>query len=85
MKNRHYLCRLPFNSGDGKTRFCVSGEMTDDLAEDFRVAIESPSDLGKLPFCADCYGELASSELVHGAGARKCMQCGSVYVVVEGT
>ena len=83
MKNQHFLCRLPFNSGDGVTRFCVTGEMTTDLTEDFKVAIESSADIGKLPFCADCSGELASGELVYGIGARKCMQCGSVFLVTE--
>lgn len=73
MENKYYLSRLPFNSGDGVTRFCVMGKMTEDLAEDFKLAIESPTDMSKLPFCADCSGELASGELVYGVGARKCM------------
>jgi hypothetical protein len=84
MKNQYYLTRLPFNSGDGVTRFYVEGEMTTDLTVDFKVAVESPSDVNKLPFCADCSGVLVSGELVYGAGARKCMQCGSVYLVTEG-
>lgn len=84
MKNQYYLCRLPFNSGDGVTRFCVMGEMTTDLTEDFKVAVEAPEDVKKLPICADCSGELASGELVYGAGARKCMHCGSVYLVTDG-
>jgi len=83
MKNQHYLRRFPFRAGDGSTQYRVMGDMTNDPDMDFQVAIESPTDMRKLPFCADCSGELASGELVYGAGARKCMQCGSVFLVVE--
>jgi hypothetical protein len=50
---------------------------------DFRVAIESLTDMHKLPFCPDCFGELGWAEPVYGPGARQCMQCGSVFLVAE--
>lgn len=84
MSDQHYLCRLPFNSGDGATRLCLSGEMTTDSSVDFKVAIESSNGAIKLPFCIDCFGEIASGELVYGAGALKCMQCGSVFLLAAG-
>jgi hypothetical protein len=59
------------------------GEMTDDSDVDFQVAIESLTDMRKLPFCADCFGEFGWAELVYGSVARQCMQCGSVFLVVE--
>lgn len=80
-KKQYYLSRLPFNSGDCVTRLCVEGEMTTDLTQDFKLAITSSTDYSKLPVCADCSSELSSGELVYGTGARKCMQCGSVFVV----
>jgi hypothetical protein len=55
MNNQHHLCRLPFRSGDGTARYYVMGEMTDDPDVDFQVAIESLTDMCKLPFCADCF------------------------------
>jgi DNA-directed RNA polymerase subunit RPC12/RpoP len=83
MKIRKFLCRFPFNSGDGITRYRVMGDVTAAADVDFQVDIESLTDMRKLPFCADCSGELASAELIYGSGARKCMHCGSVYLVVE--
>ena len=80
---KHQLCRLPFNSEDGITRYRVMGELTSDTTVDFKLALESATDLQQLPFCADCMGELGWAELLYGPGARQCMQCGSVYVVVE--
>jgi hypothetical protein len=77
------LCRFPFRSGDGSTRYRVMGEMTEDPDVDFQVAIESLTDMSKLPFCSDCFGELGWVEPVYGSGARQCMQCSSVYLVVE--
>ena len=59
------------------------GEMTDDPDVDFQVAIESLTDMCKLPFCVDCFGELGWAEPVYGLGARQCMQCASVFLVVE--
>ena len=84
MKTQGYLCRLPFRVGDGCTKYRVMGEMTDDPDMDFQVAIESPTDKRKLPFCADCFGELSWAEPVYGVGARQCAQCGSVFQVREG-
>jgi hypothetical protein len=59
------------------------GEMTDDSNVDFQAAIESLTDIRKLPFCPDCFGELGWAELIYGSGARQCMQCSSVFLVVE--
>jgi hypothetical protein len=81
MKNQHALRRLPFNAGDGSTRYCVMGEMTADASVDFQVPIDSVTDPTKLPMCADCSGELYWAEPTYGPGARRCVQCGSVYVV----
>ena len=81
MNNQHLLSRLPFKDGAGVTRFCVSGEMTEDVGVDFQVNVESNMDLAKLPVCADCSGELYFAEPTYGAGARRCVQCGSVFWV----
>jgi hypothetical protein len=43
-------------------------EMTNDPDVDFQVAIESLTDMRKLPFCADCFGELGWAELIYGSG-----------------
>jgi hypothetical protein len=59
------------------------GEMTDNSDVDFQVTIESLTDIRQLPFCADCFGELGWAELIYGSGARQCMQCSSVFLVVE--
>jgi hypothetical protein len=83
MNKQRYLCRFPFRSGDGSTRYRVMGEMTEDPDVDFQVAIESLTDMRKLPFCSDCFGELGWAEPVYGSGARQCMQCGSVFLVAE--
>lgn len=83
MKNQGYLCRLPFRAGDRSTKYRVMGKMTDDPDVDFQVAIESLTDMRKLPFCADCFGELGWAEPVYGVGARQCAQCSSVFQVVE--
>lgn len=81
MNKPYSLRRLPFNTGDGTTRFCVSGEMTAEASIDFQLHVESISDPAKLPVCADCSGELYWAEPTYGPGARRCVQCGSVYVV----
>jgi N-acetylglucosaminyldiphosphoundecaprenol N-acetyl-beta-D-mannosaminyltransferase len=85
MEKKYYLSRFPFRQGDGKTRFCIMGEMTEDTSEDFKLAIStiSMTDMRKLPCCADCTGDLGWSEIVYGVGARNCMQCGSVFLVYE--
>lgn len=83
MNCKPYLCRLPFRSGDGSTQFLIMGQMVNDPDEDFRSELESGADMSKLPFCVDCCGELVWAEPVYGIGARKCMQCGSVFQVVE--
>lgn len=81
MKTPRTLCRFPFNAGDGTIRYCVMGEITADSDVDFAVAIDSIADVAKLPACADCAGELYWAEPTYGAGARRCVQCGSVYLV----
>jgi hypothetical protein len=86
VKNQLYLCRLPFRSGDGSIRYSVMGEMIDEYDEhDMKtpVANEALTDTNKLPFCVDCLGALGWAEAVYGLGARKCMHCGSVFLVVE--
>ena len=81
MNEPHTFSRLPFNSGDGTTRFCVAGDITTDASLDFQVPVESATDLTKLPACADCSGELYWAEPTYGLGARRCVQCGSVFLV----
>ena len=80
MKNISHLTRLPFNSGDGVTRFCVEGVMTDDPTADAVFSIESPNGSAAPTYCVDCMGDLGCAEQVYGLGAQKCMQCGSVFL-----
>ena len=81
MQNHFQLQRLPFPPTDGRIRYRVMGEMTDDPDVEISVAVESLTDMNKLPACVDCWGDLGWAEVVYGVGARQCMQCGSVYVV----
>ena len=49
---------------------CSDGDLSE-ISEpdaDFRVAIESLTDMHKLPFCPDCFGELGWAEPVYGPG-----------------
>jgi hypothetical protein len=75
-----YLTRLPFKSGDGVTRYCVEGAMTDDASADGVYAVPTPDGQTAPTYCVDCMGDLGCGELVYGAGAQKCMQCGSVFL-----
>ncbi len=81
MHKQSHLTRLPFNAGDGITRFCVEGSMTDDPAANAVFAIESPTGAVAPTYCVDCLGDLGCAEQVYGPGAQKCMQCGSVFLV----
>jgi len=81
MTNQTYLTRLPFPAGDGTTRYCVAGTMTDDADADFRWTVDAPAGKVAPTYCVDCLGELGAFELVYGAGAQKCMQCGSVFLL----
>ncbi len=86
MNKNLYFSRLPFCSHDGQVRYCVAGQMVDAGDEhDLKTLIEDEARtvLSKLPFCADCLGTLAWAEDLYGDGARRCMQCGSVYVVAQ--
>ena len=83
MDKRFMFSRFPFPSPAAPLQFCIEGAYTDDLSADFQHPVETDTDLGKLPACPDCNGTLASGELVFGAGARKCMMCGSVFRVAE--
>ena len=81
MNKPHTFSRLPFVTADGVTRFCVGGAITADASVDFQLAVESATDLAKLPACADCAGELYWAEPTYGPGARRCVKCGSVFLV----
>lgn len=81
MNKGFVFSRFPFPSQEAPQKFCVEGAFTDDLSADFQHPVESATNLAKLPACPDCHGVLASGELVYGLGARKCMQCGSVFLV----
>ena len=83
MKNKGYLCRLPFYCLKGCIKYRLMGDMIDETDEDINVPIDSLVDTHTLPFCIDCFGELGWAELVYGVGARQCMQCGSVFKVFE--
>jgi hypothetical protein len=76
-----HLSRLPFNSGDGVTRYCVEGVMTDESGADGVFSVATPNGTAAPGYCVDCMGELGGAELVYGAGAQKCMQCGSVFLL----
>jgi hypothetical protein len=75
-----YLTRFPFNSGDGITRYCVEGVMTDDLDADDIFEVETPQGKVAPSYCNDCLNDLGSAEAIYGHGAQKCMQCGSVFL-----
>jgi hypothetical protein len=77
-----HLSRLPFNSGDGVTRYCVAGVMTAAPDVDDQWSIAAPSGTGTVAptYCVDCMGDLGCAEQVYGQGAQKCMQCGSVFL-----
>jgi hypothetical protein len=81
VKNETYLTRLPFNSGDGVTRYCVEGVMTADPGADGVFSVATPNGSTAPGYCVDCMGELGGAELVYGTGAQKCMQCGSVFLL----
>ncbi len=81
MMNQTYLTRLPFPADDGSTRYCVAGVMTNDPDADFKWAVDSPEGKAAPTYCVDCMGELGAAELVYGPSAKKCMQCGSVFLV----
>ena len=76
-----YLTRLPFPAESGATRCCVAGVMTDDADADFKWTVDSPEGKVAPTYCVDCLGELGAAELVYGAGAQKCMRCGSVLLL----
>ncbi len=80
MKNQTYLTRLPFNSGDGVLRYCVEGAMTDAPGADGIFSVATPGGTVSPGYCVDCMGDLGGAELVYGAGAQKCMHCGSVFL-----
>lgn len=75
-----YLTRLPINSGDGVTRYCIEGVMTDDPGADGVYSVPTPSGPVSPGYCVDCFGELGGSLGVYGPGAEKCMRCGSVFL-----
>ena len=74
------LTRLPFKSGDGVTRYCVEGAMTDDASADGVYAVPTPDGQTAPTYCVDCMGDLGCAEQVYGQGAQKCMKCGSVFL-----
>lgn len=83
MKNEKYLCRLPFYCADSSSKYRVMGEMKDDPDENLKVPINSQGDIHMLPFCVDCFGDLGWAELLYGVGARQCVQCGSIFQIIE--
>jgi len=76
-----YLTRLPFPAGDGLTRYCVVGHMTDDPDAVVKWTVDSPA--GKIvpSCCVDCLGVLGAFEQIYGPGVQKCMRCGSVFLL----
>jgi hypothetical protein len=74
-----YVTRLPFNSGDGVTLYCVEVVMTDDPSWDDVYAVPTPNFQTAPTYCADCLGELGGSLENYGPSLEICMHVGQYF------